>query len=538
MEVTVDSRACGQGKTYHGIYNKIRHNIKEGKLTMIVAGSIALQEQYKQAFPEMTIINSETSTNSTTSEVLNAMIATKQLICITHQCFTLLPISHHRTQYELIIDEAIQNIVQQTPIVVKDNYVIINWEKHFELNESDAELVSQIRLENLDSAIPVNDTTFIKLTLVGSDEGSLLNSAYRQITNSNYDHYITLYDFMIMTQQSDSKRKSFGFYSLLNNEVFRAWNSIHIAAAAFDKTPMHALMKKIGYDFIITNKFKPHKVYIKFHFPITPDKWKWTNTKRKDNPELLKQMHEYINKTATGPVLALRNKDEVLKLDNEFALTHNVHGLNKPEYINSTNVSLESALVPPTMLKAFYKAYLLIGYNTNEANRLVDQFHVGYLFYQALGRCKLRDTNYNNEVINLFVPDQRIMNCIYEYFYHKKEDDEEIEDTAIYILYEIYDINLMTKEAQTDAERNKKCRDKKKETKIKKTPMTSAERKRKCIAKKKASNEITLNEIPLEITDINDEIQLQPNESSYELPVMSDYLKSVYQTAIEKRNNT
>jgi hypothetical protein len=51
-----------------------------------------------------------------------------------------------------------------------------------------------------------------------------------------------------------------------------------------------------------------------------------------------------------------------------------------------------------------------------EVNRNIIHMHSAYLFYQVVMRTKLRNQNYNNEKINIFVLDQDTAVCLMDYF--------------------------------------------------------------------------------------------------------------------------
>ena len=54
--------------------------------------------------------------------------------------------------------------------------------------------------------------------------------------------------------------------------------------------------------------------------------------------------------------------------------------------------------------------------NKTEVNRRIIHMQSAYLFYQVVMRTKLRNQNYNNERINIFVLDQDTAVCLMDYF--------------------------------------------------------------------------------------------------------------------------
>lgn len=464
MTISIDARQCGAGKTVDGIYKIIDNSYKLTPI-VVVCGSIALQKQYLAKYPHMTLINSEYSYyGNTIRQLQNAMERFDDLICITHQTFMMINYLPNRSNYMLIIDEALNGLYTETKIMyTKIDY---KWGYHFQLELPDDSYPTYEELVTLDS-FPRD--MFYNLRVLHSeslDDDNIISQCrnYRHITDRNYNHYITPYDYNIMMNHG-SGSNSFIIYSLLNDKIFRSWNKIHVAAAAFEKSAMAYLFKHLNLDYNILMPFTKHVGNFKLH---AFQNFKWSNNKRKNTPQYIKAYHDYVNGISSGPVLVLRNIGEKSKLRNEIELTHNVHGLNKPEYVNCTHISIESALVPSSVLKLFIRHVFL---NDINDDALVDEaimhIHCSYLFYQVIMRCRLRDKNYNNEEINLFTLDDDVMVSLFNYFEFDLEHCDEI--TSIIPMPEIEKKprkphkrqNPRNKQAMTSTERSRLHRDRK-----------------------------------------------------------------------------
>lgn len=485
----IDSRACGKGKTYDGIYTLIRQCKADRSPILLVVGSIELQNQYKKEFPEIILINSQ-SRESTVSRVLSEMNkiidGDFKIICITHQTFMMIEHVNNRSKFMLIIDEAIQNIHNVTKFTHKKDY---KWSDYFEIGEdSDDDVTYEEYLDvvlmdsnNQKSKNPFDDharNIFKPLNVthrVKPEEDNIMSQVpkYKEITDPNFDHYISPYDYYNM-MNSDNTSRSFEVYSLLNQNIFKDWGGIHIAAAAFEKTPMFYLFEKFGLykKFTTIHEFEPNEGNFALH---SFKKFKWSNNKRKNNPEILDHYHDYVNRNSSGLVLSLRNKGESSTLDNELSLTHNVHGLNKPEYQSVTDISMESALLPSQYLGQFLKSKLLSDINKDdELNDIITHFFSAYLFYQAIMRCKLRSRDYDGEQINIFVLDYDVSVALMEYFNFGPNMEH-------YIIPDIPE--MIKKTPMTNTERARKSRAKKKELELQRKK--NAEYKKKSRDKKK-----------------------------------------------------
>ena len=421
MIITIDERGCGQGKTTDGIYKRIYKNHKNNINTLVVVPSIQLQKQYKNDLDiPVHIINSEiyNQYNTTVRATLDSMERNNKLILITHKTFLMLPMNKFRKNYDLVIDEAIEEVIKKTTIVSVNTD---DWNPDYDLNNLFSfkdDITSQIvDLSNDD------DENWYQLYQDRTPSYSLISDSpsFKTITDKNYIHYVTPRGWHILNNQDGGV---VNVISTLNPESLKYYKSVHIASAAFKKTKMYHWMKANDLVTQTQNVFKKHKGNIKI-WASDNNKFSWSNNKRKNMPEILNDYHNLVNRNASGKVIAIRNNEELRNLNNEIRIGHSVHGLNNKSLQSCNDISLESALVMDSQTKKFIiDNWLSAIHNKHELNRAIIHMHSAYLFYQVVMRTKLRNQNYNNERINIFVLDQDTAVCLLDYFDDVQESGE------------------------------------------------------------------------------------------------------------------
>jgi len=227
----------------------------------------------------------------------------------------------------------------------------------------------------------------------------------------------------------------------LNPDSLKYWKSIHIAAAAFKRTKMYHWMQSNNLVTQTQNSFKKHKGNIKI-WASDLNNFRWSNNKRKTLPIILDRYHEFVNKNSNGTIICVRNNQEVRKLKNEINVGHNVHGLNDPKYQLCTDVSLESALLFDSRTEKFIIDHWLTSMSKSEVKRAMIHMQSAYLFYQVIMRTKLRNRDYDNEQINIFVLDQDTAVCLMDYF---DLDQMSSEEFAIITQQELKEYNIGNK---------------------------------------------------------------------------------------------
>lgn len=448
--IYIDSTQCGGGKTVNGIYPKLQFNIQNKIKTLLILGSVALQEQYQLKFPEITLINASNKTEDTVlKSIMAAMKQGDVVISITHQAYMMMKWNQIRYDYVEIQDEALSNIFSETTLYHNDKkFVNVDWSAHFEIEYDKF----QLTMEQYDEVNKYPRDVFYRMSIIGASDSTILSDGYKRVTDTNYTQYITPYDYKIMMQQGDNQSESFNIYSLLNESIFAGYQSHYIAAAAFDKTPQYWLFKKFGYDLEVIKPFKEHEGNIHVHH-YEDRGFKWSNTKRKKDSTILNAFHEYVEKTATGTILSLHNVSEKSPLKNSLALTHNVHGLNKPEYTACNDIVMASALIYSSGLKSFIKQVLLDDLDSKQQDKLITHFSSAYLFYQGIMRCSLRTREYNNQQVNVFVIDETTASALIDYIQFADGHP--------------YQLPIKKKEVLSKAEQNRRYREKQKELKKK-----------------------------------------------------------------------
>lgn len=422
--ITIDERGCGQGKTTQRIYKRINSNTKCGIKTLVVVPSMQLQEQYDDSIEGITVINSDIYNKyhfqyqSTVQALINAMRDGNRLIIITHQTFMMIPKDNgYKNQYDLIIDEALDDIIDINDITYKKS----NWE--FNLN-----LDQLFRLNNnLDmECVTLDDENSQWYSFnVNRDTGdSIFNDSptFNKITDKNYIQYTTAVGWRVLTQESEGVAN---IISILDPHLIEGWYDVLICAAAFEYTKMCYWMKYYGIEYQIITKFVPHVSNIRLHtdkrigyrFVKAANKQTiiYSNTLIKRYPQVVKNYHDHINQYRVGDIISVRNNHQkYIKLLDEIRLSHNVHGLNNYQHVK--NVNLETALNMHPHKEKFIREIWLSGIHKNKHDRLIYHFHSAYLFYQIIMRTNLRSRSYNNELINVFTPDAGIATTLLDYF--------------------------------------------------------------------------------------------------------------------------
>jgi hypothetical protein len=414
--INYDSRGCGKGKTTTGIYKHTDRLIKLNQKILHVVSGVELGNQTHAQYPNSNFIHTNNkSQSSVTKEILSNVLTGHNHLIITHQAFTINQDYSLFKDYHLIIDEALTDVTTQVDINLL-NYTVVkyDWEQHFELelNVFGDPKIWYSEIGDIHSP----KKAFYKLRLKNVSKDSLLaaSSAYSKLTNTNRDNYISVFDYQTMTCNMSNK-PSFTIHQQLNDNVFKHFKSIYVAAAAFENTEMFYAMIQMGYKLNCLAPFEKHQGNIDL-ITVSNRSIKWSNNKRKHEDFYLDEFLAKCQPLLNSDPLVLKNKDETKALPMEMSLPHNAHGLNKPEYIASTDIVISSALIPSSDRKFFIKAVLLNGMKEDDKDLLVTNFASAYLFYQIVMRCKLRDINYNNELIQIFVFDKLAAHALSMYF--------------------------------------------------------------------------------------------------------------------------
>lgn len=427
--ITIDQRGCGQGKTTDGIYKRIHANHQNNIKTLVVVPSINLQEQYRKDLDyPVQIINSKIynedsgSFTTTIKACSHHMQVGTDFIIITHQAFIKLPKNGNKFKYDLIIDEALDDIIRKTDIATVNSDV---WQPDYDLYNL-FEFENDITQKIVDLTID-NDEDWHLLHQFREPTPGLLSDSpsFKNITDKNYLHNVTSKGWHILNGQDGGTAH---IISVLNPEVLKGWKSVYIAAAAFTNTKMYHWMISNNFQYYTPKeyRFEEHKGNIKL-FTSDNNKFDWSNNKRKNYPEILEKYHNQVETNASGKVLVVRNNSEKQYMGDNFTnkngekentkekrLNHNVHGMNDlQEY---KDISLETALIPDPQVKKFIIDHWLIKLNKEDQKRAITHMFSAYLFYQVVMRTSLRSRNYSGERINIFVLDQHTGVCLLDYF--------------------------------------------------------------------------------------------------------------------------
>jgi hypothetical protein len=420
-EIIVDSRRCGEGKTYDNSPTPTYHqgrilstwsNIKQrwqlGDRCLVVLPSIALCDAYEQEFKDYISKNTVPGTTNQLAKITSERSSNVQaelhdklkdrcaIIIITQAAFLQSDIPHaYRNQYHLILDEAIMPY-REIPIWhEQDCLVDFDWSNNTSL------------IEPRDGAIEWKELSFhnIKgnfITDTSETTRYLFNNNW--LCRCHYDDYIKFASFI-------SKNERMSIIQELRPEIFHNWNSIWIACAAFEYTFMSRWMTEHNMPWRIHPKliFKPHEVPVNIHGPDDL-KFTWSRYKLDNEPELLNQYRDQATDIAQRDgVLILRNNSNKRQIfHNEQLLPHNSAGSNN--YRNYEYVSLESALnITPNLTRFLRDVY---GIDKSNGLDLAHMAQTVYCFYQTLMRSCLRD----GRPATVFCLDNRVILGLGEFF--------------------------------------------------------------------------------------------------------------------------
>lgn len=405
MEITVDSRRCGAGKTYD-IINKIKNNTSKGIPTLVALPSIKLAKEYTKKLNAL-VINTETVGNrsSCSYELTQAMMKKDMVIIITHHNFinaNLGPFKQSIRDYALIIDEAIEpwrNVEIKQKAKEK---LLKDWHPIMSLDES------------------LIEPGYYECTFKSLDTNTFFQESEtaRQLTNTNFDSFLTEKQVLNIEQ---GKAFSLDFIQEIKKEVLTGWKSIHVAAALFDKTFLslwftkHQLKYSIqdGYEFI------KHTSELNIHYPedlsVTDGGISWSRNMRTKNSAFMNEVNMRVNKMIKGrKAMMLLNVSESsnIKYPTAVALPHNNYGSN--DFNHFTDVILESTMNHKPVVNTWFEEHAshYLGLNEIEANQWAYDARTGYAYYQTL----LRGSARLNKPITAYVIDVRAVNCLMDCF--------------------------------------------------------------------------------------------------------------------------
>lgn len=419
--ITVDSRRCGEGKTYDNSPTATTHqgrvlstwsNIKTrwqlGDKCLVVLPSLALCEAYRQEFQEYVTANSVMGVTNQLAVITSEHYANVQrqlheelnsgcaIVIITQAAFLQSTIANaHRQQYHLIIDEAFMPY-REIPVYHEQKCLVdFDWNNNTSL------------LEAQDSAIEWRELRFSNI------QGNFItdnSEITRELFNENWRCRCHLDDYAKFAD-AIPQRERMSVIQELRPEVFHNWASIWIACAAFEYTFLSKWMTLHQIDWKIHPKlpFKPHDVAVNIHGPDDL-KFTWSSYKQDNEPELIDQYKQQATGVAgRDGVLVLRNNKERRQVfHQEIKLPHNSAGSN--DYRHYEYVSLESALnITPNLTRFLRDVYGI------ERDNGLDVAHMAqtvYTFYQTLMRSCLRD----GKPATVFCLDNRVILGLGEFF--------------------------------------------------------------------------------------------------------------------------
>lgn len=374
--ITVDSRECGAGKTHgiNGIFDRISENLSNNQKTIVALPSIILMSEYKEYFLSAVSISSETDMN-VQSALHFAVNENVSLILITHKALLDSEIPYEmRKNYDLIIDE-----------------VIDPWRFHPYEEDANDKVFDWKSFIDEDKPLDEDEYTTVTFNNLMTNSVTRNNEFIRDITSYNWVNYV----------------KEDGIRQLLNKEktkinvileldplIFSDWNSIHIAAAYFNKTFMSWWMRKHNINYEETMTFRKHTIGLTVYYPDQGQGgWTWSRNKKSTMDWLQNQFYDFVNAEVNGnKFLRLKNNiDRRFMTSNEELLPHNSAGMNK--WTTYEYVMLESSLNANPELEYWFRKIIADYYpkmTPIEVEQKIFGARTGYTYYQSLMRCSIR----------------------------------------------------------------------------------------------------------------------------------------------------
>ena len=452
MTITIDSRGCGEGKTTSAIYPKLQRHLQTHQKTLIVVPSTRLQDQYDDFLTDpVAVVKINSYEKATETDRLSVIAKIKiamenpaiYVIIITQAAFKLLDVSDARkTTWHLIIDEAFDPIRVIKYVRKKSK---IDWavcmKQSSTVSASGAYIPIEIDEDYLDSwsySEPIKNILDIE----------------------HWRSYVTPEGYCGLIQDTAGVVE---VYQELNPDLVIGWASVHVAAAAFDTTPMSKWLDINSVAYHTQWPFtRREDLPVVLHLVENFD---WSKNRAAKYPEIADNFRTYVRNTCDDlgidQVITLRNNSDSGTIQNEERITHNPHGLN--HLTNLTAISIESALNPSPGYKNFLTEHFGMEDDIGAGRRDITRAFSSYLFYQSIMRTALRLQG-NTQVVHVFVLDNKAAIGMMAYF--------EPLDVIDVPLVDIERISKPTGrpaisgQAMTASERNKKWRDKQRLTKV------------------------------------------------------------------------
>lgn len=450
--ITIDSRGCGEGKTTSAIYPKLKKHLACFQKVLIVVPSTKLQDQYDDFLTDPTQvvkINSYTekmNEQDRLSVIAKIKMAMERpevyIIIITQAAFKLLEVSPIRkSTWHLIIDEAFDPTRVIKYVRRKSNF---DWGK----------CLTQPRTQT-SAYIPVEiDEDYL-------DSWSYSDPIRNILDTEHWLSYVTADSYAGLIQDTAGYVE---VYQELNPELMKDWASVHVAAAAFEITPMCDWFNLNKIPYTIKWPFEIRELPIILH--LVKD-FNWSKSRASKYPQIADNFRTYVSNTCEDlgldKILTLRNNSDNGIIEGEKRLNHNPHGHNG--FTSYRAISIESALNPTPGYKEFLKEHLGIGQQQTRLGEITEKEHItrafsSYLFYQSIMRTAARLQG-NTQEVHVFVLDYKSAHALTEYF--TPQDVVEIP------LAEIENINnkvngrpRLSDQPLTGAERAKRHREKQK----------------------------------------------------------------------------
>ena len=442
-KIKVDSAGAGVGKSYQ-IRKQIKENLLKGIKSIVVVPSHKLQHEYVQTLAvspavissEEDPIHPELARTTVGVQLEQAFFRDEAVIIMSHDAFLNRTViqPHHRVNRQLIIDEAFKPVsLQQLDLVDSAGRQYFKFDNVFSWTDPEVYTLTKKPHGKIQP--------WFRLDVVKSTPPKWLRNTkeWRAISNPNARLWATWQTGQsLMVDYKDTAT----LIVEVNPCVFDHWQSVWIAAAAFEKTLMCAWMQSSQIEYTTYRQFKPHRAPL--HLYTSDQEFNLSLGAKTHNSIWDELINDCVRTHATGPALFVDNKNFNGLVDQHFTsekLSHNAHGINDKCHYHE--FAWMSAIRPNDYLSSF-----LLGQYGLSGRSLMMSWS-GYDCYQLLMRSALRDP-LNKDPVRVYLMDTGLVYEILDLF-----------DSRSYETYPIIEVSKHVapkKIAMTSTERSRNKR--------------------------------------------------------------------------------
>lgn len=434
--ISISSARAGAGKTTSN--NKQLMQIHAaGETALVVTPSIKLQSVYNS----VCAVNSDNQ-ESVGSSILSAFKRNESFAVTSVACTNLIDYKQQRAftkKMHCIIDEALDVV---NAIELK--------------GESKGHIEVDYRLDQI-ITFTQNHEGYFDLKFRDSFTNTAgLSKELLSIFDDNWVHTVTAADAeKLKNNQLDGVTiyKRFKFENM-------NFKTMHIAAANFEVTFMHALLKKLGYQLNNMHGFDGHSNFsktIRIHYPVIQKvdnagkpttEPKLLNGSKTSKEKYMQGFNQYAAQFSHKEHIALRNKSEGSSSVNEIEVKKNCHGQN--DYRHLDTIVISAAYNPDKEMARYIRTY----FGMTDAE--IKNAFATYVFYQAIMRLNIRETDPSkHKDTDIIMYDAVSAMQLKEHYFSCVENVELIP----FVINETAVKKVKTKTAKTPAERMREMRE-------------------------------------------------------------------------------